>query len=418
MGEGGCQYAPSNISDNLQDLNPAGKGIQQPVPAITTLRALVRDPLYEDDLFTKNPDTEQAIASVRKVMVTILALDAVADGLVSLDDDVTVSAAAAGVNGTGASVMGLQEGEVISLRDLLYGNMMVSAGDATWAIAEYIGGSVDGMVDLMNLKATELGMASTSHCQEGNTFSNVAYSTARDQARLWESVYDDPQFVEFAGAADKDVCGTLPGNVEICHPAIPPMTKNMTVYPKLDGYKTGGGGGLCTSIKAFDAIPTCVSGGCLAVQATRLQRPLIITELQPTGQTANRWPDAATLFDFGYRQIFTPDLRASSGNAGGTASDFGLDYLTDLHAVTAALTGARQLTLCNWTPQAGVGSINLGGCAQRSYNGLAAGQSQRPPTRLDMVRLSTLEAEGDYLLGRLEGNKLVLRVWRVGEKDF
>lgn len=413
-----CQYVSSNISDNMLDLNQAGNGIQQPLPTIMTLRALLRDPLYGADLYTKNADTLQSIASLRKVMVTIVALEAVSNGFASLDDAVTVSAAAANVSSSGADSMGLQAGEVISLRNLLYGNMMVSAGDATWAIAEHIGGSVDGMVELMNLKASELGMINTFHCQEGAIFSDVSYSTARDQAILWESVYNDPLFLEFAGADSQEVCGTLPGNVEICHPAIPPMTKNMSRYPRLDGYKTGGNGGLCPSIPMFDTIPTCVGGGCLVVQATRLQRPLIITELQPTGQTANRWADARRLFDYGFRQIFTPDFRASSAGVGGVANDFGLDYLTDSHAVTAALTGDQQMSLCNWTTDTDSSSISKGGCAQRSYIGLPAGQQQTPPTRLDIVRISTLEAEGDYLLGRLEGNKLVLRLWRIGEKDF
>ena len=262
-------------------------------------------------------------------------------------------------------------------------------------------------------------MINTFHCQEGATFSNVAYSTARDQAILWESVYNDPLFLEFAGASSKDVCGTLPGDVELCHPAIPPMTKNMSVYPKLDGHKTGGGGGLCPSVPAFDAVPTCPSGGCLAVQATRLQRPLIITELQPAGQTANRWPDALTLFDYGYRQIFTPDFRADSGNAGGTASDFGLDYVTDTPcrdrgADRRPAVDALQLDHRGGRRRHQQGRLH----ATRSYTTLAAGQARTQPTRLDLVRISTLEAEGDYLLGRLEGNNLVLRLWRVGEKDF
>ena len=119
--------------------------------------------------------------------------------------------------------------QVITLRNLLYGNMMVSGGDATWAIAEHVGGSVAGMVTLMNSKATALGMNNTFHCQEGTTFSNTAYSTARDQAILWESVYNDPQFLEFAGAFSKDVCGTLPGDVEICHPAIPVSYTHLTL---------------------------------------------------------------------------------------------------------------------------------------------------------------------------------------------
>ena len=414
---GPCQYVPSNISDNTVDLNQAGNGIQQPLPSITTIRAMLLDPVYDDELYTKDPDTVQAIASVRKVMVTIVALEAVADGDVSLDDDVTISAAAANVNNTGASAMGLQQGEVISLRNLLYGNMMVSAGDATWAIAEHVGGSVDGMVDLMNLKANALGLSNTFQCQAGTTFSNVAYSTAREQAQLWASVYDNPLFLEFAGASSENVCGVMPGDVEVCHPAIPPMTKNMSVYPNLDGHKTGGGGGLCPSEPAYDAVPTCVGGGCLAVQATRLQRPLIITELQPSGQAANRWPDALTLFDYGYRQIFTPDFRSTSGSAG-QATDFGLDYLNDNRAITAMINGSQDVTLCNWSMSPGLNSISKGGCATHTYNGLAAGVDQVPPTSLDVVRISTLEAEGDYLVGRLETSGLVLRLWRVGKKDF
>jgi D-alanyl-D-alanine carboxypeptidase len=70
--------------------------------------------------------------------------------------------------------------------------MMVSAGDATWAISEHVAGSLANMVTRMNNKANQLGMTSTLHCQEGVVFSGVAYSTARDQARLWESVHDDP----------------------------------------------------------------------------------------------------------------------------------------------------------------------------------------------------------------------------------
>ena len=287
----GCQYAPSNISDNSQDLAP-GFGVQQPLPSITSQRAMLRDPLYQDDVWSQNADVVQAIASVRKVMVAIVALEREDAGFVSMSDDVTISADAAAVVGSGASNMGLVEGEVISLGDLMYGNLMVSAGDATWAISEEAGGTVEGMVDLMNAKVADLGLNNTTYCTEGSGqgFSSVGYSTARDQALLWESVYDDPEFLEYAGQTSADVCGTVDGEM-LCHPAIPPMTRDMSVYPGLDGHKNGGGGGLCTSQSQFDAIPTCPSGGCLSSQATRLGRPLIVSVLQPSGQTPNRWPD-------------------------------------------------------------------------------------------------------------------------------
>jgi D-alanyl-D-alanine carboxypeptidase len=416
VGPGGCQYVSSNISNETIDQSPNVPGVQVALPTVVSTRAMLRDPLYQNDLFTLNPDTVQSIASVRKAMVTIVALDAVAAGEVSLDDLVTVSAAAAAVNNTSASAMGLQGGEVISLRNLLYGNMMVSGGDATWAISEYVGGSLAGMVTRMNQKATALGMTNTTHCQQGNTFSSVSYSTARDQATLWKSVYDDPLFLEFAGAASEEVCGTLPGNVEICHPTIPPMTKNMNQYPNHEGDKTGSTGGLCSNLVQFTGILRCTSNGCLSAQSTRLGRPLLLTELQPTGQTGNIWPDARNLWDYGYRQIFTPDFRVDSSNQGGTAVDFGLDYLTDTHAISAAITGNKRLMLCNWTTEVDGSAITRGGCSERDFNNLAPGPRQTPATRLEMVRISTLEAEGDYLLGRLEGNNLTLRLWRIGQK--
>ncbi|MCB0116041.1 MAG: D-alanyl-D-alanine carboxypeptidase, partial [Caldilineaceae bacterium] len=241
-----CLYQLSNISHEGWDQDLNTLGVQLAQPALTTIRALLRDPRYDADLFAVNADVVQAIASVRKVMVTIVALDAVKAGDVSLDDVVTVSAAAANVNNSGASVMGLEEGERITLRNLLYGNMMRSAGDATWAISEHVAGNLDNMVTRMDAKAAQLGMSNTQHCQQGTVFSSVAYSTARDQAILWESVYNDPLFLEFAGASSQDeVCGLMPNDWPLCHPPVQPMTKGMTQYPQLDGHKTGGGGGTC-----------------------------------------------------------------------------------------------------------------------------------------------------------------------------
>jgi D-alanyl-D-alanine carboxypeptidase len=113
----------------------------------------------------------------------------------------------------------------------------------------------------------------------------------------------------------------------------------MNQYPSLEGARTGGGGGSCPKIDALAALPTCPSGGCLVTQANRLMRPLFIAELQPGNLVGNRWPDARTLFDYGYRQLFTPDRRAISSLAAGTTRAFGLDSLNDGHAVTAKLVG-------------------------------------------------------------------------------
>ncbi len=412
-----CPYQLSAVSDNTQDGDPIAPGVQISPPAIVTLRGLVRDPLYQLDWFAQNAVGLQAIASVRKVMVTIVALDAVEAGEASLDDVVTVSAAAANVNNSGASSMGLVAGEKITLRNLLYGNIMRSAGDATWAISEHVGGTLDGMNSRMNAKATELGMDNTVHCSEGTVFSSVAYSTARDQATLWASVYDNPLFLEFAGASSQEVCGVV-NNFAFCHPATQPMTRGTNQWPSLDGQKTGGGGGTCpTKQPTLANVPTCIGGGCLSVQATRLDRPLIISLLQPSNLVGNRWSDAGALFDYAYRRIFTPDRRAANSVDGVTAHDFGLDYISDKWTVTASLEGDKGLRLCNWATDVGTGSLTRTKCTLRQVKTLPPGSNNTQPTVLDMARISTLEADGDYVLGRRQGDLLVMRLWRVGSRQ-
>jgi CubicO group peptidase (beta-lactamase class C family) len=389
------------------------------VPTPNTQRVFLRDPIANVDRFVKNPDTVQAIASVRKVMVTIVALDAVRAGEKDLDDIVTVSAAAANVNGTGASSMGLQAGEKISLRNLLYGNMMVSAGDATWAISEYIAGSIDNMVTRMNNKANTLGLSNTFHCQRGSTFSSVSYSTARDQAALWESVFDDELFLEFAGEDATLVCGTV-NNGQYCHPlpqAQPMQNGSMFNYPNMDGYKTGGGGGLCQDIQQYASTPTCPSGGCLSLQSTRLGRPLVLSELQPSGASATRWGDSYNLQDWAYRQIFTPDFRGDSAAQAGTTTDFGIDGISDLHAVSAVLTVGASFKLCNWATDPQGGEVDQSTCLSYSLLGLAASARDIPANRLQMVQLSSLYADADYLLGHLDGSDLQMQLWRVGQRE-
>jgi len=387
-------------------------GVQQAaVPVLTGPRAVVRDPAYDLELFTQNPDTQQAIASVRKVMVLIVALEAVDAGLVSLDDIVTVSAAAAG---TAGSSMGLVAGEQMALRDLMYGMMMVSAGDATWAISEHVAGSVGNMIAMMNAKAIELGLANTVYCHDvtDTGFSSVGYSTARDQAALWAAVSANPTFLEIAGRSIATLCGTLPDDSVLCHPDPGPMTKTMTQYLELDGWKNGNGGGKCA---AYAALPGC--SDCLSSQATRLDRSLVASGLRSNGSGA-AWSDTTKLFDYGYRQIFTPDLRGDSGAQGGPSTDFGLDAISDTHVMTAVLPGGAALRVCHWALDVGLGSLAKLTCTDHAIAGLTAGGTPAIPRRVAIVRVSTVEAEADYVVGRVTAGALKLTAWRTGQKDF
>jgi D-alanyl-D-alanine carboxypeptidase (penicillin-binding protein 5/6) len=80
-----------------------------------------------------------------------------------------------------SSKMGIQSGETLTLRDLLYGLMLASGNDAAEAIAKHVSGSVDGFVELMNQKAAALGMAGTRFANPHGV-PNDNHNTRRDMA--------------------------------------------------------------------------------------------------------------------------------------------------------------------------------------------------------------------------------------------
>ncbi len=106
--------------------------------------------LYAKDIFAK-----RSPASITKIMTALLTIE---HG--DLDEMVTVTSTVKNIE-AGSSVCDIHEGDVLSLRQLLYGMMIVSGNDAAMMIAEHIGGSVDRFVSMMNEKARELGATGT-----------------------------------------------------------------------------------------------------------------------------------------------------------------------------------------------------------------------------------------------------------------
>lgn len=109
-------------------------------------------------LYTKNATEALPPASVTKIMTLLLVAEAIADGNVSLDDKVYVSANAASMGG---SQIFIKEGEEFTVEELLKSTVIASANDAAVALAELIAGSEDAFVYRMNERASELGMKNT-----------------------------------------------------------------------------------------------------------------------------------------------------------------------------------------------------------------------------------------------------------------
>ena len=128
-------------------------------------------------LYSKNIHKPRLIASITKIMTATLAVESG-----KLDDVVTVDDTIKKAYGSGIYI---KEGEKLTLKDLLYGLMLRSGNDAALMIAKYVGGSVENFVDMMNNKATEIGMKHTEfNNPSGLDEEKGNYSTAYDMAIL------------------------------------------------------------------------------------------------------------------------------------------------------------------------------------------------------------------------------------------
>lgn len=142
-------------------------------------------------LYGESIHDQHLIASITKIMTAIVAIEnGNLEELVEINDVVLKSF------GSGIYV---EVGEKISLKDLLYGLMLRSGNDAALAIADYVGGSVDDFVRLMNLKASEIGMKNTQFINPHGLENNKGegnLSTAYDMALLSSYAMQNERYQE------------------------------------------------------------------------------------------------------------------------------------------------------------------------------------------------------------------------------
>lgn len=141
-----------------------------------------------------NIDKKLPPASLTKMMTAYIVAQELAEGRISADDQVPISVKAWR---TGGSKMFIREGTQVSVGNLLKGIIIQSGNDASVAMAEYLAGSEDAFVDRMNSQAKALGLSSTSYNNATGFPAENHYTTARDLARLAQSViFDYPEHYE------------------------------------------------------------------------------------------------------------------------------------------------------------------------------------------------------------------------------
>lgn len=145
-------------------------------------------------IYEFNPHEKLTPASVTKVMTTLLIMEAVENGTMSLDDKVTCSARAKSMGG---STMYLETGEIRTVEELLKGVCVESANDAAIALAEYHSGTEEAFVEKMNARAQELGCNDTHFSNCTGLFPENHYTSAHDLAIISRQLLKHSQIFKY-----------------------------------------------------------------------------------------------------------------------------------------------------------------------------------------------------------------------------
>lgn len=231
-------------------------------------------------IYAQNPDKKLPPASVTKVMTMLLTAEALDSGAISKDDLVTVSAEAASMGG---SQVYLEEGEQMTVDDLLKSVAVASGNDAAVALAEHIAGSQSAFVDRMNQRAKELGMEHThfSNCNglPAKDHLTTAYDIAlMSRALLQHDVIRDYVSIWMDSIRD--------GSFQLAN-----TNKLIRAYPGATGLKTGS---------------TNDAGFCISASAQRDGMELIAVVLG-SKTSAERFNSAKSMLDFGFSQYTLVD---------------------------------------------------------------------------------------------------------------
>ena len=150
--EDGFVDSGSNVGAEIEDVDVEGLNVN-------AKSAILIEASTGEILYSYNSSEALPPASVTKIMTLLLVAEAIGEGRIKLEDEITVSENATSMGG---SQIFLGEGEKFTVEELLKSTVIASANDAAVALAEHVGGSEGHFVSMMNKRAKELGMTSTS----------------------------------------------------------------------------------------------------------------------------------------------------------------------------------------------------------------------------------------------------------------
>ena len=180
-----------------EEMQPAALTAAQPDLTLNCRAVCLIDQDTGTVLYEKNADQQMPIASITKVMTLLLTFEAIHDGRLTLDTLVPVSEHAYHMGG---SQIWLEPGEQFTLDEMIKAICVSSANDAAVAVAELVGGSEQGFVQMMNDRAAELGMTNTTFHNACGLDTEGHLSTARDVAIMSRQILTTcPEVLHYTG---------------------------------------------------------------------------------------------------------------------------------------------------------------------------------------------------------------------------
>ena len=261
------------------------------------------DPTTSLNGLEKNADEKAYPASITKVLTALVALE---QG--NMEDLVTISAHAVKLSSANAKI-GVKEGEVYRLLDLMYGMLLPSGCDAAKAVAEQVGGSESGFAELMNEKAQELGMTHSHFTNASGLHDDDMYTTARDLAILGAAAAQNDTLCEMLTTKEYTITERTKGrtisvrNIDrlVNEPKPGDYEKVSALYPWCIGGKTGSTNAAGRTYMAMArysgvALVCVLLGDKVSTSGTKNSKYDKII--------ANRFLEAKNLFEYGYSYLF------------------------------------------------------------------------------------------------------------------
>lgn len=238
--------------------------------------AILVDNLSGKVLYEKNADEKLAPASMTKLASMLMVMEAIDNGNLKFEDKVTISEEAANMGG---SQVFLQAGEVYTVYDLLKSVAIASGNDAVVALAEKIGGSQSGFIDMLNKRLKEIGATNTNFVNAHGLDAEGHYSTARDMSIIARELLKHPKILEFTSIYEEYLEKNDGSRIWLVN-----TNKLVRFYDGVDGLKTG-----------F----TKTAGYCLTATASKNNFRLI-SVVMGEDTSENRSSDIVKMLNYGF----------------------------------------------------------------------------------------------------------------------